>query len=227
MRILVIEDDARFADILRRGLEEQLFSVEVAHDGESGRHLALSEEFDLILLDLMLPVVDGMAVCHAIRAANKLTPIIMLTARDGTDDRIMGLDMGADDYIVKPFSIRELFARIRALMRRVESRPTSALTVGSLRLDPGTNYVQCGEREIPLTAKEFAVLHFFMQHPNAILSRTEILEKVWDSNYDGLGNVVDVYVNYLRRKLEEKGEPRLIGTVRGRGYVLKESPDES
>jgi DNA-binding response OmpR family regulator len=227
MRVLVVEDDRELAEILRRGLEELLHSVEVANDGETGRHLALTEEFDLVLLDLMLPRVDGVSICTELRARGKLTPVIMLTARDGVDDRILGLDAGADDYVVKPFSMGELFARIRALMRRVENRPESVLRAGELSLDPATDFVLRGDRRIALTAREFALLQYFMQNPGKILSRTLILENVWDSNYEGLSNVVDVYVNSLRNKLEEHGEPRLIATVRGRGYVLQESADET
>lgn len=221
MRILVVEDDHELADILQRGLTAQLYNVDVAYDGESAQHLAQSEEFDLIILDLMIPKIDGITICRNLRRSGRTTPVIMLTARDKVDDRILGLDAGADDYLVKPFAMRELFARIRAVFRRVEQRPTEVLKVGSLTLDPRSSFVKRGEREISLTAKELSLLLFFMQHPNRILSRTEILEKVWDSNYDGFGNVVDVYVNYLRNKLEEEGEPRVIETVRGRGYVLK------
>ena len=224
MRILVVEDDHELADILQRGLTAQLYNVDVAYDGESAQYLAQSEEFDLIILDLMIPKIDGITVCRNLRSSGRATPVIMLTARDEVDDRILGLDAGADDYVVKPFSMRELFARIRAVFRRVEQRPTEVLKVGSLVLDPRSSFVKRGEREISLTAKELSLMLFFMQHPNRILTRTEILEKVWDSNYDGFGNVVDVYVNYLRNKLEEGGEPRVIETARGRGYVLKKDP---
>lgn len=227
MRVLVVEDDHDLSDILRRGLSEQAFGVDVAYDGECAQYMAESEDFDLIILDLMIPKIDGIAVCHHLRCKGRTTPIIMLTARDQVDDRIMGLDAGADDYIVKPFSMGELFARVRAVLRRVEQRPQEVLEVGPLTLDPHSSYVKQGQRKILLTAKEFALLQFFMQHPNRLLSRTEILENVWDSNYDGLGNVVDVYINYLRNKLEETGELRMIETVRGRGYLLKEKPDEA
>ena len=223
MRVLVVEDDTELAAILRRGLEEQLWSVEVAYDGETGRHLALTEDFDLILLDLMLPILDGVSICTQIRSRGKLTPVIMLTARDSVNDRILGLDAGADDYVVKPFSIGELFARIRALMRRIEDRPGTTLHVADLTLDPSTDHVLRGERKIVLTAREFALLLYFMQNPDRVVSRTLILENVWDSNYEGLSNVVDVYVNSLRNKLEAEGESRMIATVRGRGYVLKKS----
>ena len=227
MRILVVEDDIELADILRRALTEQLYHVDVARDGEIAEHLALSEDFDLVVLDLMLPKVDGLTVCRHLRAAGKTTPVIMLTARDKTDDRILGLDAGADDYLVKPFSMGELSARIRAVIRRVEQQTDDILHVGSLRLDPHSSFVRRGEREIMLTAKEFALMLFFMQRPGRVLTRSEILEHVWDSNYDGFGNVVDVYVNYLRNKLEEDGEPRVIETVRGRGYILKKSADDA
>lgn len=227
MRILVAEDDRELAAILCRVLKEQLNTVEVAHDGESVKYLALTHDFDLIILDIMLPKVDGFGVCHAVRSAGKATPVIMLTARDEVDDRIMGLDAGADDYITKPFSMNELFARIRAVMRRASGRVADKIKLGALQLDPRSNYVVYCSRKIRLTAKEFSLLQFFMENPDKILTRTEILDRVWDSNYDGLGNVVDVYVNYLRNKLEERGEPRIIETVRGRGYALKQVPNVS
>jgi DNA-binding response OmpR family regulator len=225
LRVLIVEDDKELADILQRAFSEKLNAVEIARDGETARHLALSEDFDLVLLDIMIPRIDGVGVCHAIRGAGKVTPVIMLTARDRVDDRVLGLDAGADDYVIKPFSMSELFARVRAVLRRVEQRPTGVLRAGDLALHPRSSFVELRGRKVPLTAKEFALLQFFMQHADAILTRTEILENVWDSNYDGLGNVVDVYVNYLRRKLEEGGEPRRIETVWGRGYVLKSAPD--
>ncbi|MFN0057867.1 MAG: response regulator transcription factor [Planctomycetota bacterium] len=223
MRVLIVEDDQELAAILRRGFEEELWSVAVAHDGAAGRHLALTEDFDLIILDLMLPVIDGVAICSQLRARKRQTPVIMLTARDTIDDRVLGLDAGADDYLVKPFSISELFARIRALMRRVANRTSATLRVGSLTLDPATDFVNFNDRRITLTAREFALMQFFMQNPERVLSRTVILEKVWDSNYEGLSNVVDVYVKTLRQKLEADGEDRLIETIRGRGYRLAES----
>jgi len=223
MRILVVEDDIELADILRRGLTEQSFCVDIAYDGQSAQFLAQSEDFNIILLDLMIPKIDGIAVCQNLRKAGNNTPIIMLTARDTMGDRILGLDAGADDYLIKPFSMGELFARIRAVLRRIEQQPTDTLRVGSLTLDPTSCFVKYNNRDILLSAKEFSLMLFFMQHPNQVLTRTEILENVWDSNYDGFGNVVDVYVNYLRNKLEEEGEDRVIQTVRGRGYVLIEN----
>ena len=221
MRVLIVEDDAELATILRRALAEKLWTVEMARDGESAKHLALTEDFDLVILDIMIPGIDGIAVCHAMREAGKPTPVIMLTARDGVADRIFGLDAGADDYIVKPFDLGELFARIRAIRRRAERRTDNVLTVGALKLDPRRTHVLLEGKKIELTAKEFALLQFFMQHPDQVLSRHEILEGVWDSRYEGLGNVVDVYVNYLRNKL---GPATRIETIRGRGYVLREKP---
>lgn len=220
MRVLVIEDDRELAAILERGFGEQLWQVQVAHDGETGRYLAMSEDFDLIVLDLMLPALDGIAICSQLRSRRQRTPVIMLTARDSVDDRILGLDAGADDYLVKPFALSELFARIRALMRRVANRTSSTLSVGELTLDPSTDYVVLRDRRITLTAREFALLEFFMQNPDRVLSRTLILEKVWDANYEGLSNVVDVYVKTLRQKLGADASDRLIETIRGRGYRL-------
>lgn len=226
MRILVVEDDVGLANLLQRALQEQTCNVDVAHDGETALFLVGSEDFQLIILDLMIPKIDGITVCQRLRASGKTTPVIMLTARDTLDDRILGLDAGADDYLVKPFALRELQARVRAVMRRVEHRSSEILKVGPLTLDPRSGFVTYGRRKITLTPKEFSLMLFFMQHPNQILSRTELLQSVWDSNYDGLGNVVDVYVNYLRNKLEEDGETRIIETVRGRGYILVEDADD-
>lgn len=219
MRILIVEDDVELARIVHSALTEKLYTAEAAHDGLTAKHLALSGDYSLIILDLMLPGIDGINVCHAIRGAGNLTPVLMLTARDLVSDRILGLDAGADDYLVKPFDIGELLARVRALLRRAEARSTEILTVGDLTLNPRMSYVLRGSTRISLTAKEFSLLQVFMKHPNQVLSRTEILESVWDTNYEGLGNVVEVYVNYLRNKL---GAER-IETVRGRGYVLRKT----
>ncbi len=220
MRILVVEDDRELAAILVRALTEQLHTVETAYDGQAARHLALTHDYDAILLDLMIPRIDGVAVCVALRKAGKQTPVVMLTARDGVGDRVQGLDAGADDYVVKPFAMEELLARLRALFRRSMNRPTNVITVGKLALDPRSTHVRYGSRQITLTAKEFALMQYFMLHAGEVVSRAEILEHVWDANYDGFGNVVDVYVNYLRNKLESDGEPRIIETVRGRGYLM-------
>jgi DNA-binding response OmpR family regulator len=227
MRILVVEDDSRLADLLRRALLEHAYNVDVAHDGETALFLVESEDFQLIILDLMIPKIDGITVCQKVRSRGKTTPIIMLTARDGVDDRIRGLDAGADDYLVKPFSVGELLARIRAVLRRAEHRSGELLEVGPLTLDPRSGFVRHGKRKIALTPKEFSLMLFFMQRPSQIVTRTELLESVWDSCYDGISNVVDVYVNYLRNKLEAEGEARMIQTVRGRGYMLVEDTDEA
>jgi len=225
MRILIVEDDGELADILQRALIEKGDVVEVAYEGVTGEHLASTEAFDLIVLDLLLPERDGIEVCRNLRLAGKTTPVIMLTARDKTDDRILGLNSGADDYVVKPFSMGELLARIRAVVRRAEGRATDTLQAGSLSLNPSSTFVTYNDQEIALTAKEFALLRFFMANAEKVLTRTEILENVWDSNYDGLGKVVDVYVNYLRNKLGAAGRSRVIDTVRGRGYILREPSD--
>ena len=228
--LLVIEDDAA----IRRGIADALaldgFSVSEAEDADGGLALALELDVDLVLLDLVLPgdrVRHGLEVLEQVRRERPTMPVIILTALGDEADRVRGLRLGADDYVVKPFAIGELLARIRALMRRVMERPTSKLEVGELSMDPATDYVVRGDRKIVLTAREFALFLYFMQNPDKILSRTLILENVWDSNYEGLSNVVDVYINNLRNKLEENGEPRIILTVRGRGYVLKESADET
>ena len=223
MRVLVVEDDHELADILKRALSEKTYHVDIVHDGESAQHLVNTEDFNIIILDLMIPKIDGMTLCRNIRNSGKTIPIIMLTARDKIDDRIDGLDAGADDYLAKPFSMGELFARMRALLRRAEQQHTKVLKMGSLTLDPRSGIVKRSGREISLTAKEFSLISFFMRHPNCVLTRTEILDNVWDSEYDGFGNVVDVYVNYLRNKLEDDDESRVIETVRGRGYILKEN----
>ena len=224
MRILVVEDDHEMADILKRALAEKMYHVDVVYDGESAQHSVNSEDFDIIILDLMIPKIDGLTLCRNIRNSGKTTPVIMLTARDKIEDRIDGLDAGADDYLPKPFSMGELFARIRALLRRAEQKHIEILKVGPFTLEPRSGIIRRDEKEISLTAKEFSLMSFFMRHPNCVLTRTEILENVWDSAYDGFGNVVDVYVNYLRNKLEQEGEARVIETVRGRGYILKENP---
>jgi two-component system, OmpR family, response regulator len=224
MRALVIEDGSKMAALLRRGLQEEGFAVDVAGTGEDGAWLGTENEYDVILLDVMLPDVDGSEVCRRLRAADRWAPILMLTARDGVQDRVAGLDAGADDYLTKPFSFDELFARVRALQRRGPSERPLVLTAGDLALDPATHRVSRGEREVELTPKEFALLELFLRHPGEALSRTRILEHVWDFAYDGDSNVVDVYVRYLREKLDRPFGKRTIETVRGVGYRLREDP---
>ena len=222
MRALVVEDGSKMAALLRRGLQEEGFAVDVAASGEDGSWLGIENDYDVILLDVMLPDVDGFEVCRRLRAAKRWAPILMLTARDGVQDRVAGLDAGADDYLTKPFSFDELFARVRALLRRGPSERPSVLEVGDLSLDPATRRVSRDGRRIDLTPKEFGLLELFLRHPGEALTRTRILEHVWDFAYDGDSNVVDVYVRYLREKVDRPFGRRSIETVRGVGYRLRE-----
>jgi two-component system OmpR family response regulator len=223
MRALVVEDGSKMAALLRRGLQEEGFAVDVAGNGEDGAWFGTENDYDVILLDVMLPDVDGFEVCRRLRAADRWAPILMLTARDGVQDRVAGLDAGADDYLTKPFSFDELFARVRALLRRGPSERPPVLATGDLVLDPATRRVSRGNEEIDLTPKEFALLELFLRHPGEALSRTRILEHVWDFAYDGDSNVVDVYVRYLREKVDRPFGRRSIETVRGVGYRLREA----
>jgi two-component system OmpR family response regulator len=225
MRALVVEDGSKMAALLRRGLQEEGFAVDVAATGEDGSWLGAENDYDVILLDVMLPDVDGFEVCRRLRAADRWAPILMLTARDGVQDRVAGLDAGADDYLTKPFSFDELLARVRALLRRGPSERPPVLAVGDLVLDPATRRVSRDDDEIDLTPKEFGLLELFLRHPGEVLSRTRILEHVWDFAYDGDSNVVDVYVRYLREKVDRPFGRRSIETVRGVGYRLREASD--
>jgi DNA-binding response OmpR family regulator len=222
-RILVIEDDEPIADFIRRGLIYEGYTVEVAVDGESGLVAARDRPPDLVVLDVMLPGLDGFAVCQRLRAAGD-TPILMLTARDAVPDRVTGLDSGADDYLTKPFAFEELLARIRALLRR--TRPIAGeppLRFADLTMDPAARQVWRGTRLVELTTREFDLLTLFMRHPGQVLTRSIIYQTVWGFDFDGESNLVEVYVRYLRHKLEAGGEPRLIQTVRGVGYALREA----
>jgi DNA-binding response OmpR family regulator len=221
MRLLIVEDERTLADVLARGFREQGYAVDTAHDGEGGLHFAESEPYDLIVLDLMLPKLNGYEVCRRLRAARSRVPILMLTARDSVDDRVGGLDSGADDYLIKPFAFRELLARVRALLRREGLSKNPLLRAGDLELDTSTRSVRRGERAVELTSKEYAILEYFVRNPNRVLSRTQIAEHTWDHGFVALSNVVDVYVRALRRKLRDDHEPRLLRTVRGVGYQLK------
>jgi two-component system, OmpR family, response regulator len=222
MRALVVEDESKMAALLRRGLQEEGYAVDVASTGEDGAWLGNENDYDVILLDAMLPDIDGFEVCRRLRAAGRWSPVLMLTARDGVQDRVAGLDAGADDYLTKPFSFDELFARIRALLRRGPSERPTVLEVGDLVLDPAKRRVTRGTAAIDLTPKEFAMLELFLRHPGEALTRTRILEHVWDFAYEGDSNVVDVYVRYLRKKLDRPFGRRSIETVRGVGYRLRE-----
>jgi DNA-binding response OmpR family regulator len=221
MRLLVVEDEAKLADVLRRGLEEQGYAVDVAGDGEDGLALAEVEPYDLIVLDVLLPRLDGFAVCERLRAAKRNVPILMLTARDALDDRVHGLDSGADDYLTKPFAFRELLARVRALLRRSGETKSPLLRVGDIEINTISHEVRRGNQTVELTSKEYAVLEYFMRHPNRVVTRTQIAEHVWNYDFVAMSNVVDVYVGYLRHKLVDDREPRLFHTIRGSGYQLR------
>jgi two-component system, OmpR family, response regulator MprA len=223
-RILVIEDETQIADLLRRGLLYEGYAVEITGDGEAGLSAARDRPPDLVLLDLMLPGIDGLTVCKRLRSGSDV-PILILTAKDAVPDRVAGLDAGADDYVIKPFSFDELLARIRALLRRrqpADAASQEVLRFADLRLNPATHEVHRGERRIELTAREFELLSFFMQHPRQVLTRDVLYDRIWGYDFGGESNIIEVYVRYLRAKLEDSGEPRLIQTVRGVGYALRE-----
>jgi two-component system OmpR family response regulator len=217
MRILLVEDDLKLARALARGLRRHAYAVDVAEDGDRALMQAAVYEYDVIVLDVMLPGTDGFGVCRALRDRGATTPVLMLTARDAVDDRIVGLDAGADDYLSKPFDFGELLARIRALLRRGSVAGPAQLRVGELLVDPARHRVTHAGRPVELTAREFGVLEYLARHPGEVVSRTRLLEHVWDENFVGSTNVVDVYVGYLRRKLG----PQAIETVRGVGYRLE------
>jgi len=221
MRVLVVEDEVKMARAIRRGLEQEGYAVDLAATGDDGCHLGTEVDYDAIVLDVLLPGLGGFEVCRRLRAAGRWAPVLMLTARDGVADRVEGLDAGADDYMVKPFAFGELLARLRALVRRGSGERPAVLVAGDLRLDPAGHTVERAGRQVALSAREFALLEFLMRNQGQVLSRTRILEHVWDFNYDGLSNVVDVYVGYLRRKLEQPFGRPLIRTVRGVGYALE------
>jgi len=221
-RILIIEDEPEIAGYLRRGLLLEGFQVSVAPDGPAGLALARDTAHDLVVLDLMLPGIDGLEVARRLRAASDI-PIIMLTARDAVADRVRGLEHGADDYLVKPFAFEELLARIRVqLRRRQSSQQSEMLRFGPLTLDTAARELRVGERRVELTAKEYELLELFLRHPNQVLTREVIYDRVWGYDFGGESNIIEVYVRYLRQKLEANGEPRVIQTVRGAGYILRE-----
>ncbi|RME48288.1 MAG: DNA-binding response regulator [Chloroflexi bacterium] len=221
-RILIVEDEVSIADFIRRGLLLEDYAVEVAYDGHEGLDRAINNSPDLIILDIMLPGMDGLEVCRQIRRQSDV-PIIMLTAKDAVPDRVAGLEAGADDYLVKPFAFDELLARIRALLRRHRPATSEELRFAGLRLNPATREVYRNDRPIELTAKEYDLLELFMRHPRQVLTRDTIFEKVWGYDFGGESNIIEVYIRYLRSKLEAEGEPRLIQTVRGVGYALREN----
>ena len=221
MRILVADDDRRLTSIVRRGLTEEAYAVDVAYDGEESEYLAEINPYDLIILDIMMPKKDGIEVCRGLRAKNINTPVLMLTARDAVEDRVKGLDAGADDYLVKPFAFSELMARVRALLRRNGMTRSPELKVGDLILDTLTREVWRGRRAIELTTKEYVILEYFMRHPNVVVTRRMLEEHAWDYDFDSLSNLIDVYIRRLRRKIDAGGEKSIIQTVRGAGYRLR------
>lgn len=221
MRVLVVEDEAKIAAFLKRGLEENTYAVDIASDGEEGYEWARNFTYDVIILDIMLPKMDGIELCKRLRRDGNQASIVMLTAKHTVDDRIVGLDAGADDYLVKPFAFGELLARLRAVKRRTTEQPrTNILTVGGLELDLVKHLASRDGQTIELSAKEFALLEMLMRHPNHVLSRTLIAEHVWGYDFYNQSNVVDVYIRYLRRKIDDPFETKLIQTVRGMGYRL-------
>jgi len=227
MTILIIEDDQRVAELIQRGLEHQDFTTTLAYDGLSGKKLALQHDYDLIITDIILPKMDGLDLCKYIRDRKPHIPIIMLTALGTTDDKVEGFDAGADDYLVKPFEMRELLVRVRALLKRNSlsaHQPANKLIYGDLEMDLHTKMVRRQGKEINLTPKEFSLLAYLLQHPERVLSRVEIAEKVWDTHFDTGTNFIDVYINYLRNKIDKNFDGKLIHTKPGMGFILKNQP---
>jgi two-component system response regulator MprA len=222
-RILIIEDDPAILKVLQRGLAYEGYAVDIATDGRMGLNLARDRHPDLVILDWMLPGMDGLEVCRRLRTGGSL-PILMLTAKDTVQDRVQGLDAGADDYLVKPFNLDELTARVRALLRRTQTERIQVYKFADLTMDTGSRQVSRDGRLIQLTAKEYELLELFLRHPRQVLTREVIFDRVWGYDFGGESNVLEVYIRYLRQKLESNGEPRLIHTVRGVGYVLRENP---
>ena len=221
MRILVVEDEEKIAKFIRRGLKEEGYSVDISSEGEEGYFLAGTNDYDLIVLDLMLPKINGLDICRKLRAEGNNTPILMLTAKDTVKDKVTGLDSGANDYLAKPFAFEEFLARVRVLLRKKDVQLPTQLKVGELVMDLLTHKVSRSGKEINLTVKEFSLLEYFMRNANVLVTRTMISEHVWDVNFDSFTNVIDVYINYLRNKIDSGFEHKMISTVRGRGYILR------
>jgi heavy metal response regulator len=222
MQILVVEDEKKVASFIKRGLEEEGYTVDVAYDGEEGLRMAENNPYELILMDVMLPKMDGLTVIKDLRNKNIMTSVLCLTAKDTVEDIVSGLNSGSDDYLTKPFAFAELLARVRALLRRGAKDRGAEIYFADLRLDPVSHKVWRSNKEIELTAKEYALLEYLMRNPNQVLTRTMIAEHVWDYAFDSFTNIIDVYVNYLRKKVDRDYEKKLIHTVRGVGYVLRE-----
>jgi len=223
MRILVVEDDAKVAGFIKKGLVEEQYAVDVFPNGNDGAFWASENDYDLIILDIMLPGKDGLSICRELRAKGIVVPIIMLTAKDTVNDKITGLEVGADDYIGKPFAFGEFLARIRALLRRSQTYKEPLLKIADLEMNPATRIVTRGGQEIALTGKEYALLEYFLRNPGRVLSETRIVEHVWDMNYDPRTNVVNVYIHHLRSKIDSGFDNKLIHTIRGTGYVMKDN----
>ena len=221
MRILLVEDDPRMAQVVSKGLREHSYAVDLAEDGQAALYQVSVNDYDLIVLDVLLPKLDGFGVCRDLRARGNSTPILMLTARAAVDDRIKGLDAGADDYLTKPFSFRELLARIRALLRREPQIHADRFTIDSLIVDSASHKVTRGAQEIDLTAKEYALLEYLSRRAGELVSRSEIAEHVWDDSFDPFSNTIEVYVNRLRKKIDDAHTKKLIHTRRGEGYILE------
>ena len=223
MRLLLVEDDKAILTATAKGIEKSRYSVDICDNGREAQSLISYNEYDCIVLDIMLPGIDGLTVLKNMRNNGDQTPVLLLTARDTVEDRVRGLDFGADDYLIKPFSLDELMARIRALMRRQSSDRKNELTIADLVMDLSDHSVRRAERDIKLTSKEFAILEYLLRNKNRLLTRTQIVDHVWNYDFDCSSNIVDVYIRYLREKIDDGFEKKLIGTVRGSGYIIKES----
>lgn len=223
MKILVIEDEKKVASFLKKGLEQEYYTVDVANDGRAGLNLALSEEYDLIILDIMLPIMDGIKVLKEVRKEKNETPILMLTAKGNVEDKVEGLNLGADDYLPKPFAFEELLARARALVRRKDKIKNIVLTINDLTLDTQTHKVKRGENEISLTPKEYSILEYLLRYKNHVVSRMKLTEHVYEYQFDPDTNVIDVYINKLRNKIDRDSDQQLLHTIRGIGYMIKDN----
>ena len=222
MRVLIVEDEKKVAAFIKKGLEEETYAVDVAYNGEDGLHMGMENQYDLIVLDLMLPIINGLEVLSRLRENKTDTPILLLTAKDSVEDKVTGLNTGADDYLTKPFAFSELLARIRVLLRRGKVETKTVLQIKGLSLDLVSHKVKRNDEEIELTGKEYSLLEYFMRNQGKVLTRTMIAEHVWDYNFDTFTNVIDVYVNHLRKKIDKGYPEKLLHTLRGVGYIMKE-----
>ena len=222
MRVLIVEDEKKVAAFIKKGLEEETYAVDVAYNGEDGLHMGMENQYDLIILDLMLPIINGLEVLSRLRENKVDTPILLLTAKDSVEDKVTGLNTGADDYLTKPFAFSELLARIRVLLRRGKAETKTVLQIKGLSLDLVSHKVKRNDEEIELTGKEYSLLEYFMRNQGKVLTRTMIAEHVWDYNFDTFTNVIDVYVNHLRKKIDKGYPEKLLHTLRGVGYIMKE-----